>query len=234
MDTDIQLLLELQDIDQQISKLKKLKEQIPQEIEALKKQKEELIFRFEKIHTDLKKAETLKREKELDIQSYEDRIQKIQEALDRVRTNEEYKALLREKAQIEEMIMEVEDEILSLMEDIEKLKEEEQKLQQVIDKEKEEIDKKIAEKEKELENIEQQLKELEEKRKDVASRIKPQLLSRYELVKNKKGTAIAIIDSDTCTGCFLIIPPKVYSSVVKGEGLLTCPHCGRFLYYQPK
>ncbi|WP_457639837.1 zinc ribbon domain-containing protein [Persephonella sp.] len=234
MDSDLEVLLQLQEIDQEIKKTEELIEQIPQEIEKLKEKKESLILKFEKTHTDLKRLEALKREKELDIQTYEDRILKIQEALERVKTNEEYKALLREKAQLEEMIMEVEDEILAIMEDIEKLQEEEKKLQQVIDREKEEIDRQIKEKEQYLKNLQEKLGQLKQKREEFIKGVKPPLLSKYELIRKKRGTAVAVVDSDTCTGCYLIIPPKIYSELVSGEKLLTCPHCGRFLFYRPK
>ncbi|WP_457626247.1 zinc ribbon domain-containing protein [Persephonella sp.] len=234
MDSDIQLLLQLQELDQHISNTEKLLDQIPREIEKLKKQKEDLIYRFEKIHTDLKRLEALKREKELDIQTYEDRILKIQDALDKVRTNEEYKALLREKAQAEEAIMEIEDEILAIMEDIEALQKEEEKLKESIEEEKEKIQEKIEDKEKEIEQLRQKLEELKDKRETLIKQIKAPLLSKYEMIKKKRGTALAVVDSDTCTGCYLIIPPKIYSSLVKGEKLLTCPHCGRFLVYEPK
>ncbi|SNZ08962.1 hypothetical protein SAMN06265182_1433 [Persephonella hydrogeniphila] len=234
MDSDVQLLLSLQELDQEISNTEKLLNQIPEEIDKLKREKEELIYKFEKVHTDLKRLEALKREKELDIQTYEDRILKIQDALDKVRTNEEYKALLREKAQAEESIMEIEDEILSIMEDIESLQKEEEKLKEVIEEEKQKIQKKIEEKEKEVDQLKIRLEELRKKRDELIKQIKAPLLSKYEMIKKKRGTALAVVDSDTCTGCYLVIPPKIYSSLVKGEKLLTCPHCGRFLVYEPK
>jgi len=234
MDSDTQLLLKLHQLDEEISRLEKFKEKIPEEIHILKKEEENLIHRFEKVQTELNRLESLKREKELDIQTFEDRILKIQDALDKVRTNEEYKALLREKAQAEESIMEIEDEILTIMEEIESLEREKEKLNQIIEKEKQTIQDKIRKKEEELENISQQLEKLKKEREKLKERMKQPFISKYEMIKKKRGTAVAIIDSDTCTGCFLIIPPKVYSELVKGEKLLTCPHCGRFLIYQPK
>jgi len=234
MDNEIQLLLRLQEIDREINTIEKHLKEIPKEIERLKKEKEDLVFRFEKVHTDLKRLQALKREKELDIQTYEDRIQKIQESLDRVRTNEEYKALLREKAQAEEMIMEIEDEILAIMEDIENLKKEEENLKTVIEEEKERYHRLIKEKEEEIVSLKKRLEELKAEREEFIKQIRPPLLSKYELIRKKRGTALAVVDSDTCSGCFLIIPPKIYSSLVKGQNLLTCPHCGRFLLYQSK
>ncbi len=234
MEQDIDKLLKLQEIDLEIDRLEKLLKKIPEEIEKLKKEKEELLFRFEKINNDIKHAEARKKEKELDIQTYQDRILKIEEALNRVKTNEEYKSLLREKAQLEETIMEIEDEILNIMEEIEELKEEKKKLEKTIEEEKRKIEEKIKEKENLLKEVQEKLEQLRKEREKLQNEISPQSLSKYELIKKKRGSkVIAIVEDDTCSGCYMIIPPKVYSSLVKGEQLLTCPHCGRFLYYKP-
>ncbi len=233
MEQDIEKLLKLQEIDLEIDKLEKLIKSLPEEIEKLEREKENLILRFEKINHDIKQAEARKKEKELDIQSYEDRILKIEEALNRVKTNEEYKALLREKAQIEETIMEVEDEILSIMEEIEALKKEKKELEAKIEAEKEKINRQIEEKKALLEEAKVKLESLKKEREEVLKQIQPQLVSRYEMIKKKRGSkVIAVVEDETCTGCYMIIPPKVFSSLVKGEKLLTCPHCGRFLFYK--
>ena len=34
-----------------------------------------------------------------------------------------------------------------------------------------------------------------------------------------------------CYGCFLKINDKTYSDVLRAEEIVTCPHCGRILYY---
>ncbi|WP_457622509.1 zinc ribbon domain-containing protein [Persephonella sp.] len=233
MDSDIDTLLKLQQLDLKIDNLKKAIEKLPEEIKALEKEKSELILKFDKIKNEINHLEALKREKELDIQTYEDKILKIQSSLEKVKTNEEYKALLREKAHAEEAIMELEDEILNIMEEIENLKEEEIKLKEIIEKEKVQIEQKILAKEKELEKAKNDLEKLLKEREAFLKTVRPPLLSKYEMIRKKRnGKAVVIVDSDTCTGCFMIIPPKVYSDLVKSRKLLTCPHCGRFLIYQ--
>jgi hypothetical protein len=234
MNPDLAQLIELQKIDSEIFRLESLLKKIPEEIEQLKKKKEELLLKYETLENEIKHLQVLKREKELDIQTQEDRIQNIQNALERVRTNEEYKALLREKAQIEENIMEIEDEILKIMEDLEQLESEKKEIENQVSTEKIKIEQEIQEKEKEIEEIKKELSNLKEKYEDLKKNIKPQLLSRYELVKKKTGEKVVVpIEDSTCTGCYMVIPPKVYSQIIKEEKLLNCPHCGRFLHYEP-
>ncbi|WP_456400390.1 zinc ribbon domain-containing protein [Persephonella sp.] len=233
MDSDIDTLLKLQELDLEIDNLRKKIETIPKEINHLEKEKSDLILKFDELKNQLNHLEASKREKELDIQTYEDKILKIQSSLERVKTNEEYKALLREKAHAEEAIMELEDEILNIMEEIEKLKEDEIKLKTRIEKEENEITKKIEEKKKELSEAEERLKKLLKEREDFITTVRPPILSKYEMIRKKRnGKAVVIVDTDTCTGCFMIIPPKVYSDLVKSNKLLTCPHCGRFLLHK--
>ncbi len=233
MDSDIDTLLRLQQLDLEIDNLKRVIDKLPEDIKSLEKKKSDLILKFDKIKNEVRHLEALKKEKELDIQTYEDKILKIQSSLEKVKTNEEYKALLREKAHAEEAIMELEDEILNIMEDIENLKEEEVKLKDTIDREKVEIEKEISNKKKELVKAKEKLERLLKEREDFIKTVRPPLLSKYEMIRRKRnGKAVVIVDSDTCTGCFMIIPPKVYSELVKNRKLITCPHCGRFLIYR--
>ena len=82
--------------------------------------------------------------------------------------------------------------------------------------------------------MEENLKNLEKQRQELANSIDNSFLKRYEMVKTKKGLpVIAVINSDTCSSCFMVIPPRLYNEIVKGKNLTNCPHCGRFLLYIP-
>ena len=37
-----------------------------------------------------------------------------------------------------------------------------------------------------------------------------------------------------CYGCFLKLNDQVYLEILKGEDIVTCPNCGRILYYEPQ
>jgi len=37
-------------------------------------------------------------------------------------------------------------------------------------------------------------------------------------------------DSDACPVCFMVLPPRLYSEILKNpDKIFRCPNCGRFL-----
>ncbi|MGC8869225.1 MAG: zinc ribbon domain-containing protein [Sulfurihydrogenibium sp.] len=228
-------LLKLQDIDLKIEEVKAKIEKIPAEIKKIEEEKQKIIDEFENILRQRKQLEITKKEKELDIQTFQDRIKKIEERLNTVRNNDEYKALLREKAQAEEAIIHIEDEILKIMEDLENLQSRIKELEKEKDLKIQTLENQIHEKKQEIENLNLELKELQQKREELTKQIKPQDLAQYENIKKKvKTKVIAVVDDQVCTGCYMVIPPKVFTELLKSENLLRCPNCGRYLFYEAK
>jgi predicted nucleic acid-binding Zn-ribbon protein len=171
----------------------------------------------------------------MDVQKLRDRIKKIEKDLINAKTNHEYKELLKVKAQHEKDIINIEDKILELMEEIEALEEEKKKLEELLDKEVKVIEEKIAKKEKEKEETQQKLEELIKQKEEFKKSIEPNLLKKYELIKKRvnDGIVIATVDDNICSGCFMIIPPKLLNELIKNKDkLYQCPNCGRFLYYK--
>ena len=56
------------------------------------------------------------------------------------------------------------------------------------------------------------------------------LLGRYDRIRQKYGKVIAPVFDGVCYGCFQRLPTQL-AQVDKNEEILTCPHCGRFLYF---
>lgn len=60
------------------------------------------------------------------------------------------------------------------------------------------------------------------------------VLSFYEKIRKwAKNTAVVPVKKQACYGCFMKIYDKTYLSVIKGEEIITCPHCGR-IYIKSK
>ena len=59
------------------------------------------------------------------------------------------------------------------------------------------------------------------------------IISFYEKIRKwAKNTAVVPVKKQACYGCFMKINDKTYSEVIKGEEIVTCPHCGRILYIE--
>ena len=228
----ISKLLKLQEIDKNIYQLEKKVSNYPKEIQKLEELKGLELKKLDSINNELKKLNSEKLDKEMDVQSKRDKIEKIEVGLNNVKTNHEYRELLRQKALLEKEIINIEDEILDLMEKIENLEKERENLEREINEEIKEIDKKISEKKSDLERSKTKLNTLKEDRENLIKEIDPQFISKYELIKSKvnDGIVIAVVDNDVCPACYMVLPPKLYSDILKNPNkLFICPNCGRFL-----
>jgi predicted nucleic acid-binding Zn-ribbon protein len=72
--------------------------------------------------------------------------------------------------------------------------------------------------------------ELQQARDNLASRIRPQLLNRYERLAKSYGRAVVPVTGNLCLGCFVTLPTS-YPSLKAKESFLTCENCGRILYF---
>jgi predicted nucleic acid-binding Zn-ribbon protein len=60
-------------------------------------------------------------------------------------------------------------------------------------------------------------------------------LSFYQKIRRwAKNTTAVAVRNQACMGCYMAINDKTYSEVIKGEEIVTCPHCGRLLYLEPQ
>lgn len=230
---DIEALKELQKIDIEIFKVKNDLLEKPKASTAIETEFTELSLRLKELEGELKKMQLVHKEKELDLQTKEEAVNKQKTQLFQVKTNKEYNAL---QLEIEKLLADnslLEEDIINILEKIDTLK-------QSIDKEKAklEIDKKKLEQTKA--GIELDIKELQEKltslnaarKRAMESNISPKVLSLYErILENKGELAIVPVKDNTCSGCFMAIRPQVVNELCLGK-LLTCETCARILYVE--
>lgn len=71
------------------------------------------------------------------------------------------------------------------------------------------------------------------KRSAIVSGLKPQMLSRYEMIRKRRGTAVASTTDGTCSACHIAVPPMMMQQLMRQEQLGQCPQCNRILYFRP-
>jgi len=138
---------------------------------------------------------------------------------------------LREKIlHLRGRIEELEDEALELMMAIEKgeqkLKEQEASFARKLAKTEEEI----RRVEKEIEGLQLRVAQGKERRAQLANTVSPQLLERYERLREEYEDPVVAIKGGSCSGCKLGLSETTIERARESLEIATCENCSRILY----
>ncbi len=80
--------------------------------------------------------------------------------------------------------------------------------------------------------LRQEIAELEEKRSAKAGQVGPELLKRYERIRERSGNlGLVKVSGTTCPGCQVALPSELLKRLGAGRQALTCENCGRLLFF---
>ena len=202
-------------------------------LSQLNRQRDELVAQYK---TARAKAMGL----ELQIKEADERISKLREQMNNVKTNKEYSALLVEVNTLKSEKSKIEDQALGELGQADE-----------IDKQVKELEATIADQEKILHLAE---KEVQDCRGEVGARLESLTIERdaalNELPQEAKqqfqksaqlhdgdGMAAVIEESRrhkeyTCGGCYIGLPVERVNALMVSDLIVVCPSCGRILYIE--
>ncbi|MRI59386.1 MAG: hypothetical protein C6H99_07765 [Epsilonproteobacteria bacterium] len=229
----ISQLVELSKIDKAIDDFGPKIAQIEAKLKNVQKDKEAIEAAIAQIDEDMKECELKKKKNELHLAELSEKLEELEKKRGQVKTEKELKAIQLEEDIAKEQINFANDEIARLENICESKAEEKEALQERL----KEIEARLVEVQeevqKELEEIEKEREEVFKKKSELVAKIPQQILAFYEKIRRWAGnTAVVPVKKQACMGCFMKINDKTYASVIKGEEITTCPHCGRILYLE--
>jgi len=228
---ELESLLQLQKTDLEIRKLLSEKEECPKRLEALKEQVEEeesyLKETTERI-TQLNKHK-IELEDELELENV--RLNKSQQRLSTIKTDREYQAVFKEIEDIKRANKEREDEILLTMNQIEELEKEIKSKKEALSQLQKEMEVEQKQVDKTEKELSKKIAALEKERDKLAAKVKPNLLTKYNFLKDKRqGIVISNVTAGVCSGCHMNIPPQLFNELLRDERIHVCPTCQRIIY----
>jgi hypothetical protein len=220
----------LQQSDNDLATLSFKNQEIPKKIEGLKLTVKSVKDDLEKEKHSLQELKKKYKLSELEQKIIEEKIGQYSVQLYQAKTNEQYKAFLKEIEGQKLAKNKIEDQLLENLEQTEMA---EKKIEMLI-KELAEIESetlsKIAALEKDEKDIKAALKNREAERKRLVENLSKDILSVYERIKKGKGgVAVAEVKGEKCGGCQNPIPPQIIIEIQKAERLHFCEYCGRIL-----
>ncbi len=230
---EIVTLVKLQEAETEIVRLQKVLEEVEKKKNKLASRLKQFENALTENQEELERAQKSCRDNELEIKIVDERIIKSNENLRNVTTNKEYQVLLREVDDNKKRKDALETELLELMDERDKsqaIVEESQKEYQLLE---EQIRSEQGEIEKQSTEDRELLDEYLARQEEIGQTLDPKLMERFRKIsKMNQGSAVSKVNDQVCMGCFMNVPPQMYIEVQRGNTLISCPQCSRFLYYE--
>lgn len=169
---------------------------------------------------------------ERDVAAVDTRLAKFDDHKAAVKTNHEYTALLHEIATAKQEKDAIEEKILLLMEAADALTAELKADERVVADKKREGDQAKTALGEERKTLEAELARLAHERSGEVRGVTAPLLTRYDqLLKQRRGQAVARMVGDMCAACHVRLRPHIAQMIRRNDEILACESCQRILYF---
>jgi predicted nucleic acid-binding Zn-ribbon protein len=232
---DVHLVIQLQSLDQKITALDKEVAALPKHIAVIERALESHVRKLEADKAALTANQKDRKKLEGDIQMHQQKISKLRDQMLGAKTNEQYKAFQHEIEFIEKEIRQAEDRILELMTESEPLDQNVKKAEKALAEEKKSVEAEKAQARDRTAVDQKELDTLRQKRAESVAKLPKASLAAYEKIRKRfnNSTVVAEAINGRCSGCQINLRPQFLQDLRKGDQLMFCESCGRFLFYNP-
>ena len=232
MPDQIETLKRLQDLDGEVFRLSRWQQDKPKELERLSAEVAAQEARVKAAEERIKRLQLSQKEKEIELQTREASVRKLQGQLFQLKTNREYTTMQHEIESLKTDNSLLEESILRILDDIDAASKERQREQQRLAQEQERSRAERTRIERELAEIAEKLVQLQRSRETLTPAVPPGSLAAYEQVLQvREGLALVPLVNDACGGCHRRLPPQVVNEVYLKAKLVSCENCNRILYF---
>ena len=232
MDIDFDKLIHLQELDAIITHLSHFLESVPHQIENITKKKEGVFQIVTQAKEKLAQNQKKRRDLESEVKSIREKTTKYNLQLNEVKTNIEYKSLLKEIEESKQRISEREDEILNEMLSADDIEEEIRSANQKYNETEKELSKEKSILQQKQKESEAKRVKLNKEKEELMAKIPDDLIRLYLIIfSSKNGIALSPVTGEFCSLCHMRVRPQVLNELKGNENIILCENCGRILYW---
>lgn len=232
MPDQIETLKQLQALDGEIFRLRKQLQDKPRELEQVAAQVAAATAKVKEAEARFKTLQLAQKEKEIDLQTREGNVRKLQGQLFQLKTNREYTVMQHEIDTLKADNSLLEEAILKLFDEIDQATKQRQQETQRLAFEEERQRNERTRIEQELAEVREKLVAMERSRQSLVPDVPPETLATYEQVLAlREGLALVPLMDNSCGGCYRRMPPQVINEVYLKAKLVSCESCNRILYF---
>ena len=233
MHADVALVLQLQQLDHRMGALEKEVAELPRHIATIEKTLESHIRRLEADKAALAANQRDRKNLDLEVQTQKQKISKLRDQMSQAKTNEQYRAFQHEIDYAEKEIGKLDDRGLELMAAAEPLDAAVKAAEASLKEEQKTVEAEKVKARQATSADQVELEKLRAEHKETFAKLPRTSQAAYERIRKKwKSTAASEVKDGRCTACQMMLRPQYYQDLRKGDSLMFCETCSRFLYYQ--
>jgi predicted nucleic acid-binding Zn-ribbon protein len=226
----LKLLGELQEIDLKIDSFKGEREGMLQEQALLDSKVAEAESVNAVKNAEMAALEEEKRALEESLVLEAENITRSESRIKEIKTQKEYQAVSKEITAARKQKAEMEEQILQKIGGIEALNGEIIGLEENLALLQGNIEAQKAEVQARIDKLDEGIVKDTAAREEIIKGLPASVIRRYtQLREQRRGLAVAEARGGSCLGCNMNLPPQLYNTLFRGEELITCPHCQRML-----
>jgi len=230
----IEILASLQTVDREIKEQTNIKQGLLGDLDTKEKEiqaKRREIDGLTAVYSELEKLRVAKD------RVFQDEGKKAMDKrmrMNRIKNVKELQAVQREIDSMRQANSDLEEELIKIMQQMDGIKAKMQAKEAEMVALHEEWQKQQQALGTQITGIEQAVTEAARRRQSIAAQITGDLISRYELIFNRRGgTAVVEVSGGICQGCYMNIPPQLSNEIIRSDKVHLCPSCQRIIYIKP-
>ena len=231
MNKHLKQLIDLSEVDKEIDAFEPQIDEANYKYEAALATRDNLDGEISSLEDEIKNEELKKHKNELHLAELSAKLEDNKKKSSDIKTEREMKSLQLEEEIAKEQVTFANEEIARLDKlvstkkvKLDELKTKKAELDTNLESIKTDVDAKLS-------NIEVARRDVFAKKEKLVGEMNQKGLAFYQKIRRwAKNTTAVELKEQACMGCFMHVNDKVFADVIKGEEIVTCPHCGRILY----